>query len=280
MSDEKFFGIDPGGRATIPEAKRAAGFGATQEPHEYMNQAILEQKADIIIGTITQLANDQCTVKYQSSDQTLRDSAGSVVTPTDGNKIWIVGLDTLSDDFDLSAYDRLRVQSDKSITLDNSGFDLIFGDETYLDLKVSSTSNIVKGSDNYGFVNYQFIGSSLKQYLGDGTDFTITGQAGFNITGTSIIPFKTVDGSWFIMGYISYSQTPLVTASITIPGVTSKTGPIQTANPQNLSGADIPLDNCSISSATNVIAITFAATVADVSVTFLIALDSKPTWAD
>ena len=125
MSDEKFFGIDPDERAPIPEAKRAIGFQDTQEPYEYMNQVIFEQKSDIIIGTVTQLANNQCTVKYQSSDQTLRDSSGNVVTPTDGNKIWIVGLDALTADFDLSAYDRLRIQSDKSITLDNSTWDLV-----------------------------------------------------------------------------------------------------------------------------------------------------------
>jgi hypothetical protein len=151
--DNKFFGIDPDQRSTIPSAKRATGFSATQEPFEYINQALFELKTDHIIGTAAQLALDQCTCKYQSSDQTLRDSAGAAVTLSDGDRVYITGLDLLTADFDLSTYDRLRVISDPSITLANGSYNLEFGDECFFDINVSSIPNLIRGSSCYGFVN-------------------------------------------------------------------------------------------------------------------------------
>jgi len=91
-------------------------------------------------------------------------------------------LDTLTADFDLSAYDRLRVVGDPSVTLANSSQDLLFGDETYIDIIVALESGIVPGQGIHGYFNRQPISGS-------------TGDIG--ITGKSAAPLGSMicDGS-------------------------------------------------------------------------------------
>ena len=181
MGDEKFFGIQEVNRASIPDAKRSSGFLATQEPYEYMNQAILELKTDHIIGNATQLANNQCTLVYNSSDQTLRDVNNSIVTPTDGDKIYIIGLDTLTDDLDLSAYDRLRIIGDKSLTIPNGTYSILLGDEVFIDLKVADSSKVTTGVNNYGFINYASISRTVSAVEFESKDLII------NVTGNDTV---------------------------------------------------------------------------------------------
>ncbi|MCG8685254.1 MAG: hypothetical protein MI892_10290, partial [Desulfobacterales bacterium] len=70
-----------------------------------------------------------------------------------------------------------------------------------------------------GDVSYE--GTVMKQYLGDGTDFTVSGQSGFALgaSGATAIPYQTSDGTWKIILNIDFSQSSSSTADITISGI-------------------------------------------------------------
>jgi hypothetical protein len=154
MSGRKLFAIDPEQRDTVPTGlKRSGVSGGNGIFDKYFNQALFEIQQDHVIGTAAQLALNDCTLKYQSSDQTLRDKDDNIVVLDDDDRVYIIGLDTLTNDFDLSAIDRLKVISDPSITLDNSSQDLIFGDDCFFDINVSDTGKVITGSGKYGFIN-------------------------------------------------------------------------------------------------------------------------------
>ncbi len=70
-----------------------------------------------------------------------------------------------------------------------------------------------------------------KDYNGDGTDFTVTGNAGFALTEASASVYQINDwtglGKWRVDIYADYSQNANTDLSITMTGITFKTGPSQ-----------------------------------------------------
>lgn len=140
----KHFAINTTNRLPIATSKRRSGYAAEELEYQRLNQLIFEMRVDHIIGTDVQLIASDCTCKYQSSDQTLRNKNGDVVTPAEGDRIEIIGLDALTDDLDLSAYDYLKVWS--TVSIDNSTYSLLFGDHCELDLLVDDLENVDSGS--------------------------------------------------------------------------------------------------------------------------------------
>ncbi|MCG8686656.1 MAG: hypothetical protein MI892_17385 [Desulfobacterales bacterium] len=62
----------------------------------------------------------------------------------------------------------------------------------------------------------------LKQYLGDGTDFNVTGTDWTTIRAVAI-PYQTIDGAWRLKFNIAGSQTPAAaTLYLTLSGTTFK----------------------------------------------------------
>ena len=128
-----------------------------------------ELKADQIIGTAAQLATGACTCKYTSSDQKLYDADTSEVTLNHGDRIWIIGLDALTDAFDLSAYNRLRVTVDPSVSLANSSQDLEFGDDCFLDLHCADATGVSYGTGCHVTINNIFRGAIAVDVISEDT---------------------------------------------------------------------------------------------------------------
>lgn len=106
---------------------------------------------------ITNYPNENRYTYWDNATQALKRRDGTTVNPADGTKLHILNLDTLSAVFDLAVYDNLKITSD--ITIDNSTYNLAFGDGCHLDLKVTNTSNVSYGAGCYGFLNGNSIGN-------------------------------------------------------------------------------------------------------------------------
>jgi len=92
----KYWGIKEANRASIPVAKRGVGAEGDEELYaSYFNQAIYETQVDYIIGTATQVTNGEANVKFDGS---FKDFAGAAVSFSDGDRIAILGFDTLTTD--------------------------------------------------------------------------------------------------------------------------------------------------------------------------------------
>lgn len=139
---QKIFGIDPQKRTTISSSKRNSGFQAEGVDFDELNQLLFELRADHIIGNATQLSNNECTVVFQSSDQTFRDSQGSLVTFINGEKIIWAGLDTITADIDLSTIDDLTHETLTGVTIALGSYDLLLGDNHRGELTLTGTGNL------------------------------------------------------------------------------------------------------------------------------------------
>ncbi|MBT3368507.1 MAG: hypothetical protein HN416_15260 [Nitrospina sp.] len=151
----KFFAIKASERTDIPMAKRAVGMQPTQEPYQYINQALFEaNRFDHILGTVAQVTTlGLADIYFDNSDGTLRDVSGAEVTLFAGATVYVIGLDTLTADFDMSAYKKITFEFDQSISFDNSSHVLIFGDSTNLTLLCDNAGNVTKGIGSIGSVN-------------------------------------------------------------------------------------------------------------------------------
>lgn len=120
----------------------------------------------------------------------------------------------------------------------------------------------------------------LKQYLGDGTDFTVTGGAGFSLIDAKAIPYKTLDGAWRLIFTISYNQSSSSIADINASGVTSKNS---TGFFQAFTATSDTVTTCTasrIAANGNAFVSRFTAAVTAAYISGDIELDSKPTWAE
>ncbi len=117
--------------------------------------------------------------------------------------------------------------------------------------------------------------TELKQYLGDGTDFTVTGVAGHTTTRAVAIPYQTSDGTWRILGNIAYSFTSTISPAISISAVVFKTGANQAVT---LFSSDVGRARANAGADSITVEIDSAQTSADLS--FNVELASKPSWAD
>ena len=205
---DRTFGIDPDKREDIPAGLRRTGVtGGGGIKDKFFNQMLFEINQDQVIGTAAQLALGDATLKYQPSDQTLRDKDDAIVTLVALNRIYITGLDTLTADFDLSAYNKLQVVSDPSITLGNSSYNLKFGDGCELRIIVATRANITIGTGCFGFID---AGLLISGDLELNNDFNITGD--INQTGDIIQTGDVVqNGKRYARGENAYQSISGVT---------------------------------------------------------------------
>ncbi len=127
----------------------------------------------------------------------------------------------------------------------------------------------------------------LKQYLGDGTDFSVTSdRATWTTTDAVVIPYKTSDGAWRLVFNIegAFTAGSFNSFNLTLSGVTFKAGFVQGVTlfdglmqsrsaDQNMT-AEIAGVGITILNSASISLITTFAFSGDVE------LDSKPTWAD
>lgn len=145
---KKLFGIDPQARQTVDGTKRSAGFLVEKVDRRTLNQLLFELNADHVIGNATHLSLDQCTVVFQSSDQTFRDSQGAEVTFEDGDKIAWRGLDTLTASIDISTIDDLEHVMFQGVTIDLGSFDMDLGENQRGELDLSGSGTFASLSSD------------------------------------------------------------------------------------------------------------------------------------
>lgn len=126
---------------------------------------------------------------------------------------------------------------------------------------------------------------ALKQYLGDGTDFTVAGTGTWSTTRAIGIPYQTIDGTWFLKLWATGTLTPAsASTTLTIGGVTFKTTvnyqqPMSGNNEEAGVAARTLILNRTDSGASTIV-ITFSGNTDRVNIQGEFELDSKPDWAD
>ena len=115
-----------------------------------------------------------------------------------------------------------------------------------------------------------------KQYNGNGTDFGITGQAGFSLTLGLAKVYQINDwtgsGFWYSIFSVDYGQTANTNASITISGIIFTGGTAGTARATGTTFAVIS------SNLTDVITITYGGAQVTSRIWIDAALKRKPSW--
>lgn len=116
-----------------------------------------------------------------------------------------------------------------------------------------------------------------KTYLGDGTDFTVTGPAGWATVQAFAIPYQTSDGKWWLRFDVYGTFTSTASPSITFSGVTFSPQP----SAFSLDGSTtttVAISRTTPSSGQ--LAAQFTTAVTSASYNGDVPLTSKPTWAD
>jgi len=120
------------------------------------------------------------------------------------------------------------------------------------------------------------------QYLGDGTDFTVS-DTNWTTTRAVAVPYKTEDGVWRLRFNIkgSYSTALASSSSLAISGITFKniaTFSQSLSISQFTNGTSAPIKGSAESNSGN-ISFFFTGNVQVISVSGDVELESKPTWA-
>ena len=145
------FGVESANRSDPGNSKRLSGWSADERPpYQWFNQLAYEtfenlraaDRYDHVIGTNAQVDDNDASCYYDSATQTFKDISDNTVTISNGERLLIIGLDTLSDDLDLSARDFLHVVGLPSYEIGNGTHDLKFGKNSYVNVKVNTTANI------------------------------------------------------------------------------------------------------------------------------------------
>jgi hypothetical protein len=155
-----------------------------------------------------------------------------------------------------------------------SGFEVLSG------YSIVCTTDSAAGDHATVGANWKIIFGPSKQYLGDGTDFTVTGT-NWTTTRAVAIPYQTADGSWKLWFQI-YGGISVAVASITltISGVTFKTGTFGVTPSYQLSGGATYTLFARANSATGTLSLQYSAATVDSLIVFGdVELDSKPTFA-
>jgi len=140
--ENKVVGVEEASRDTISSAKRGTGYQATQEPHEYFNQSIAELRADWIIGTLTQVTNNEANTYWDNATTTFKKKDTTTATFLDGDKILWRGLDTLTADIDISTIDDLEHIMFQGVTIALGIYDLDLGENQRGELDLSGTGTL------------------------------------------------------------------------------------------------------------------------------------------
>lgn len=140
------FGVNTDNRVPIPAAKKKAGFLATQEPHEYANQAIFESVTNHVWGTQAQTLTDDTTFYTDGSGNPL-DKDAVAVTINEDDKILIGHNATATANLLLDAGGKkITIEMIAGVTLAMSTFDLTLGgsgDSVGGDIRITQTGTLV-----------------------------------------------------------------------------------------------------------------------------------------
>ncbi len=139
------FAINTDNRVDIPAAKNKAGFAATQEPHEYINQALFKSVTNHIWGTQAQALTDDVTFYTDGSGNPL--NKDNIAVPiADDDKILIAHNATATANLLLDAGGKkITIEMLQGVTLAMSTFDLTLGgagDSVGGDIRLTQTGTL------------------------------------------------------------------------------------------------------------------------------------------
>lgn len=165
----KQFGINPDNRRIINDAKRRTGFTPEQVDYRDLNEGLFSIVQEHILGTSVQLSANDCTIKYDPSDNSFRDKNAAAVVFSEGDRITIIGLD-MTENVDITT-DKIIVRQDPTTEIDTSTFTLTFsGDNVDVRIFATNSANVlVTGSEPFAVINSVVKGLSIS-----GDDNTIT----------------------------------------------------------------------------------------------------------
>lgn len=139
------------------------------------------------------------------------------------------------------------------------------------------------GSEENESVSQIFSASRIlfipKQYLGDGTDFTVSGPGAWSTVRAVAEVYQTLNGAWIFDFQIRGTHVGDATPAITVSGILAKDVANFTQTYSALSSGFSP-SRASISQNTNVFNIVFSGAATDTSLSGKIELKEKPTFAD
>lgn len=114
------------------------------------------------------------------------------------------------------------------------------------------------------------------------TSLTVTcGQAGYSTVRAVGIAYQDQGGSWRLKFNIdaNFTSASVSTLTLTLSGVTFKTGVRQSASGYFATATTVPKVNCTAAAGTVILTLGSAATADGAAVAGDVELDSKPTWA-
>jgi len=166
----------PPAASPMPEAKRKTGFEATQEPHEYANQAIFESVTDHVWGTQNQTLTDDATF-YTDSTGNPFDKTDTAVVLTDDDKVLIVYDTALAANLKLDPVSSVRLNIEMfrgtELNFSDAGggvpYKLILGTniKTGSNIKIRGTQEFIDltfslTDDQKRFISNQSIGTRIQ----------------------------------------------------------------------------------------------------------------------
>ncbi len=167
----KIYGNNPAQRATIPATITREGVEPPDSfPAEYMNQFLFGESQDHALGSASQLALNDCTMKWNGSNFVDKDDV--ITTFSDYDRLVIVGSDTLTGNMTLPTNDGLILKSlnGAELQLGDAGsgepYKIIYaGDNPRMDFNTDKEfSDLGRGltNDQKRYLAFQGIGGKIK----------------------------------------------------------------------------------------------------------------------
>jgi hypothetical protein len=118
----------------------------------------------------------------------------------------------------------------------------------------------------------------LQQY--DDSVVTVTGQTGFSINAGTFLPYKTSDGTWYLLFHVDYTQNSSTVADISISGITTPATPNQACSGSQRNTSSTSTTRCYLLNGTTSVRLEVTVASTNFTMSGNIRLASKPTWAD
>ncbi len=150
-----------------------------------------------------------------------------------------------------------------SVTTDTISTDTVIEKTTDNGVSVEG----VKNKDGY---------QRRKKYIG-GTDYTITGQAGFSLVGSVAFVDQDLDDDWWIVFFANFTQSSCAQFTITISGITFQTG-VKQAGTCYLNSVSSVVNRSQAAGGDGILVVQGGAVGTEASVYIKARLDSKPPW--
>ena len=115
-------------RGAMPAGKNKSGFAATQEPHEWENEAIYRSVTDHIWGTQTQVTNGEATLFTDGSGNPLDKDSVAVVFADDDKILIAHDVAATGNIILLGGTNRFVIEMFAGVTMDMATFNLTIGE--------------------------------------------------------------------------------------------------------------------------------------------------------